>query len=61
MRGLSANLIFTPSVTYLDSKYVLFEDAETFLIILSSAWSIAFIVTLILAINHFRKVRTLTK
>lgn len=61
MRGLCANLIFTPTITYLDNKYVLFEDAETFLIVLSAAWSLAFITTLILAIKHFRKVRKLKK
>lgn len=53
MRGLCANLIFTPSITFLDSRYFLFEDAEMFLIILSVSWSLCFIITVALAINHF--------
>lgn len=61
MRGLCGNLIFTPTINYLDSRYVLFEDAETLLIVLSVTWSISFIVTLTLAINHFRRVRKVRK
>lgn len=61
MRGLCANLIFTPSITFLDSRYCLFEDAEMFLIILSVAWSLCFIITVALAINHFRRVRKVKK
>lgn len=61
MRGLCANLIFTPSITFLDSKYCLFENAETFLIILSVAWSLCFLITIILAIKHFRRARKVKK
>lgn len=61
MRGLCANLIFTPSITFLDSKYCLLENAETFLIILSVAWSLCFLITIILAINHSRRARKVKK
>lgn len=61
MRGLSGNLIFTPAINYLDGKYVLFDNAETFLTVLSASWILSFIITTILAINHFTKVRKLKR
>lgn len=61
MRALCANLVFTPSVNFIDAKFSVFEDAYLFLMILSVSWGLAFLVTIYLAINHFHKVRKLNK
>lgn len=61
MRGLCVNLVFTPSVNFLDMRFGLFEDAYYLLMTLSVSWGLAFLITLVLAINHFRRVRKLNK
>lgn len=53
MRGLSSNLVLTPTLDYIDCRYCIFENAETMLIVLSSMWVISVITTLILAVRHF--------
>ena len=61
MRGLSANLLFTPIINFVDGKYLLFNDAYLFLLILSLSWAISFIITFVLSIKHFIRVRKLNK
>lgn len=60
-RFLALNLFTTESITYIDNEYCIFEDAELMLIVLSSMWALSVIVTIILAIRHFTKVRKLKR
>lgn len=61
IRALCYNLIFTSSLTYIDSVYVLFETAQPYLIMLTASMSVSIITTIVLAINHFRRVRKVLK
>ena len=60
-RFLALNLFMTEALTYVDSTYCLFEDAETLLTILSVSWSLAVTATIVLAVNHFRRVRNVKR
>lgn len=61
MRFQCYNFIFTDLVIFIDGKYKILDVPEYQLIILSVSWGLAFLITLILAINHFRRVRKLNK
>ena len=52
-RFLALNLLFTDGLTYIDSTFGLFEDAEVFLYIVSPSWILTTTVTIYLAIKHF--------
>lgn len=56
MRALCYNLIVTPSANFIDSKYTLFKDAESYIYFACGLMLFTIIATIILAINHFRKV-----
>lgn len=60
-RALCYNLVFTPCVNFLDSKYVLFETAEELIYFAGGTMLATIISTIILAISHFRRVRKLNK
>lgn len=60
-RFLALNLLFTDGLTYLDTKFLLFEDAELFLYIISISWIITVVVTIYLAVRHFARSRKVTK
>ena len=57
IRVLCCNLIFIPLVSYIDSVHPIFYEAEDMIIFLSADLSVAILSTIILAINHFRRVR----
>ena len=57
MRALCYNLIFVPILNLVDYKYVLFETAEQVIYATSSIITLNVVATVILAINHFRRVR----
>ena len=57
MRYLCYNLVFVPSVTYLDSAYLLFDDAYVYLIVITSSMALAILATIVLSIRHFHLVR----
>lgn len=57
IRVLCYNLIFIPLVSYIDSVHPIFYEAEDMIIFLSADLSVAILSTIILAINHFRRVR----
>ena len=61
IRALCYNLIFVPAISYIDAIYPLFYSGETFVIALISDVFITIFATIILAINHFRKARKVTK
>ena len=61
IRALCYNLILVPSINFIDCKYPLFETAEGYVYFVTSVISISIIATIILAINHFRKVRKVLK
>lgn len=61
MRFLCYNSTAVPTVGFIDSKYILFEDAMMFIYVISALWVITIIATIILAINHFRRVRKVKK
>lgn len=58
-RFLALNIFATESITYIDNKYCIFEDAELMLIVLSSMWIISVTATLVLAFRHLYKVQKL--
>lgn len=57
IRVLCYNLIFIPLVSYIDSVHPIFYEAEDMIIFLSADLSVAILSTIILAVNHFRRVR----
>lgn len=61
IRALCYNLIAVPSINFIDSKYGLFGTIEMLIYTYCSLLLISIVVTLILAINHFRRVRKLNK
>lgn len=61
MRFLCYNSTAVPTIGFIDSKYILFEDAIEFIYVISALWVITILATLILAINHFRRVRKVKK
>lgn len=61
MRALCYNATAVPTVNFIDAKYCIFDDAMSYVYAISIMWTISVIATLILAINHFRKVRKVNK
>lgn len=61
MRAMCYNLMFIPIVNFIDSKYPLFETIEGYIYLICISLSITVLSTLILAINHFRKVSRILK
>lgn len=61
MRAMCYNLMFIPIVNFIDSKYPLFETVEGYIYLICISLSITVLSTLILAINHFRKVSKVLK
>lgn len=61
MRGLCYNSLAVPSVGFIDSQYIIFEDAMTYIYVISFMWASAVIYTICMAVYHFRKVKTLNK
>lgn len=57
IRGLCYNSVAVPSVCYMDASYDLFGDAMAFIYSIAIIWSIGVLITIFLAINHFRRVR----
>lgn len=55
------NLIFTDLIGFIDAQILLFRDAVIQLIVLSVTWSITTLITFILAIGHFYKVKKINK
>ena len=61
IRALSYNTIFCPSVTYIDRVYDIFPEAIYYIYTICGTMVIVIAFTLILAINHFRRVRKVLK
>lgn len=61
IRVLCYNLIFVPFVSFIDSIRPIFYSGESIVIFLLIDMFITIFATIILAINHFRKVRKVTK
>lgn len=61
IRALCYNLNIVPSINFIDCKYPLFETAEGYIYFVTSIISISIIVTIILAIRHFTKVRRIKR
>lgn len=61
MRALCYNLMFIPLINFIDSQIVLFETIEQCIYTLCTIFAINISATIILAINHFRKVRKVLK
>lgn len=59
MRGLSANLVATPLLVFLDGYYNLFEDSDSLIITMSVMWFLGVYSTIVLAVEHFMKVKKL--
>lgn len=59
IRALCYNSAITPTISFIDSQYTLFEDEITYIYLISTLWSVSAIITLILAIRHFYKVQKL--
>lgn len=60
-RFLALSVFITDTTTYIDGIYNIFPTAESILIPLSVLWATTIIVTIVLAINHFCRVRKLKK
>lgn len=61
IRALCYNLMIVPLFNYFDYKYSIFESAECYIYVVCGVVLFAVILTLILAINHFRKVSRILK
>lgn len=61
MRAMCYNLTIVPLINFFDCKYPIFETAESYVYFIGSCLALTVLSTLILAINHFRKVRKLKK
>ena len=61
MRALCYNLIAIPLLNFMDYQYVLFDTAEHLIYAIGFLISINILSTIILAINHFRRVRKVLK
>lgn len=57
MRALCYNLMIMPLLNFIDAKIVLFETIEQCIYTFCTIFAINIIATIILAINHFRRVR----
>lgn len=61
MRAMCYNLTIIPLINFIDCKYPLFENAEDYVYFIGACLTLTVLSTFILAINHFRKVRKITK
>lgn len=61
MRAMCYNLTFIPIVNFLDCKYPLFENAESYVYFIASCLVLTVFSTFLLAVNHFRRVRKVKK
>lgn len=61
IRFLCYDLIFIPIINYTDAKYCLFMSIESCIYTYCIIVGFSILITLILAINHFRKVRRIIK
>ena len=61
MRALCYNLIVIPLLNFIDYQYVLFDTAEHLIYAIGFLISINIFATIILSINHFRRVRKVLK
>ena len=61
IRGLCYNGITVPFVGYIDATYNVFGNAIDFIIAISVVWAIGVLITIVLAVKHFIKVRKITK
>lgn len=59
IRALCYNSTITPTISFIDSQYTLFEDAMVYIYLIATLWSISVLITLFLAIRHFIKVQKL--
>lgn len=57
IRALCYNLIAIPSVNFVDYQYEIFNQIEYYFAVMLGIMSVSIIATIILAINHFRRVR----
>ena len=61
MRFLALSLFVTELISLLDMQYDFMPSGYISWIVLASIWTAGIIATVVLAINHFRKVRKLKK
>lgn len=61
IRALCYNLIAIPSVNFVDYQYEIFNKIEYYFAVILGIMSVSIIATIILAINHFRRVRMVLK
>lgn len=61
MRALCYNLIFIPSVNYINAKYYIFNSEDEYIDFIYKSMYVSIVFTIILAINHFLKVIKLKK
>lgn len=61
IRVLCYNLIFVPFASYIDAVNPIFYEAEDMIMFLCADMFITILATIILAINHFRRVRKVLK
>lgn len=60
-RFLALSVFITDTTTYVDGMFNIFPTAELMLFVFSFIWAASIITTIILAINHFRRVRKVKK
>lgn len=60
-RFLALSVFVTDTTTYVDRMFNIFPTAELMLFVFSFIWAASIITTIILAINHFRRVRKVKK
>lgn len=60
-RFLALSIVVTDSFTIIDSYFNIVPNVYAYLAILSAVWMISIITTIILGINHFKKVRNIRK
>lgn len=61
IRALSYNTIFCPAVSYIDRAYCIFPESIYYIYTICCAMIIAILITIVLSVNHFRRVRAVTK